>query len=77
MEAFLRHQATIVTDPKPLKMALRDNDDLAIIAEAIAGEADVLVTRDRDLLDIADRAPLPIVTLRELWELLRSHPDAD
>ena len=66
----------IVTDPKPLEIALRDKDDLAILAEAIAGAADVLVTGDRDLLDIADRAPLPIVTPRGLWELLRSNPDA-
>lgn len=76
VEAFLRQQAMIVTDPKPLEIALRDKDDLAILAEAIAGAADVLVTGDRDLLDIADRAPLPIVTPRGLWELLRSNPDA-
>ncbi len=76
VEAFLRQQATIVTDPKPLKIVLRDKDDIVILAEAIAGGADVLVTGDRDLLDIADRAPLPIVTPRGLWELLRSNPQA-
>ncbi len=74
VEAFLRQQAMVVTDPTPLLIRLRDADDLVILADALAGEADVLVTGDRDLLDIADRAPLPIVTPRGMWELLRSNP---
>lgn len=74
VEAFLRQQATVVTTPMPVTVSLRDTDDLAILAEAVGGEADVLVTGDRDLLDIADHAPLPIVTPRGMWELLRAGP---
>jgi putative PIN family toxin of toxin-antitoxin system len=76
VEAFLRQQAVVVRTVPPLAIKIRDHDDLAILAEAVAGAADVLVTGDRDLLDIAARAPLPIVTPRGLWELLRSNPDA-
>jgi putative PIN family toxin of toxin-antitoxin system len=76
METFLRRQALVVTDAPPLRIKLRDPDDLAILAEAVAGGADVLVTGDQDLLSMAARAPLPIVTPRGLWEILRANPDA-
>ena len=50
---------------------LRDPDDAAILAEAAGAGADVLVTGDRDLLEVADRAPVPIVDPRGFWELVR------
>ena len=74
LEAFLRQQATVVASSTPLNIKLRDEDDLAILTEAVAGGADVLVTGDRDLLELAHRAPLPILTPRGLWELLRTNP---
>lgn len=72
VEALLRQQAEIITDAPQLTIKIRDLDDLAILSEALAGEAEVLVTGDRDLLDIAKHAPLPIVSPRGFWELLRS-----
>ncbi len=74
-DTFLRRQALVVMDAPPLRIKLRDPADLLVLDEALAGGADVLVTGDRDLLSIA-RAPLPIVTPRGLWELLRANPDA-
>lgn len=74
VEALLRQQALMVADAPRLILKIRDTDDLAILSEAAAGAADVLVTGDRDLLDIAAKAPLPIVTPRGFWELLRSNP---
>ena len=75
VEALLRQQGLLVTAAPPLAIKIRDADDLAILSEAVAGGADVLVTGDRDLLDIAAKAPLPIVTPRGFWELLRSNPE--
>lgn len=75
VEAFLRQQATVAAPAPPLPISIRDPDDIAILAEAVAGGAEVLVTGDRDLLEVADRAPLPIVTPRGLWELLRATPE--
>lgn len=75
VDAFLRQQALLVAAAPRLIITIRDSDDLAILAEAVAGAADVLVTGDRDLLDIAANAPLPIVTPRGLWEQLRSNPE--
>lgn len=76
VETLLRQQGLPVTAAPPLAIEIRDADDLAILSEAVAGGADVLVTGDRDLLDIAAKAPLPIVTPRGLWDLLRSNPEA-
>ncbi len=76
MDTFLRRQASVVTKAPPLRIKLRDPDDLVVLAEAVAGAAEVLVTGDQDLLSMAARAPLPIVTPRGLWEILRARPGA-
>lgn len=71
-DELLRREALLVVAQAPgLGIALRDPDDVAVLEQAAAGEAAVLVTGDRDLLDAADVGSLRIVTPRELWELLR------
>jgi putative PIN family toxin of toxin-antitoxin system len=63
---------TVIPMPKdPPDVPVRDPDDLWVLASAIDGDADVLVTGDQDLLAVADIAPLPIVTPREFWEMAR------
>jgi putative PIN family toxin of toxin-antitoxin system len=71
IEQLLRDQTII---PKPTKLpaiAVRDADDAWVLASAIAGTADVLVTGDQDLLVVAKDAPLPIESPRQFWERLR------
>jgi putative PIN family toxin of toxin-antitoxin system len=68
-------QNTIVPVPKrTLAIKIRDPDDAWVLASAVAGEADALVTGDKDLLSIAKQAPLKILDPRQLWELLRPPP---
>jgi len=71
IDEFLReHEVT----PKPAARATlpkRDPADQWVVASAIQGRADVLVTGDRDLLDIARVAPLRIVDPRGFWGLVR------
>lgn len=63
---------TIVPKPQDvLPLKIRDADDAFVLASAVLGGADVLVTGDKDLLDIAHAAPLPILSPRGCWELLR------
>lgn len=60
--------------PKPAKpspVAVRDPADRWILATAVAGDADVLVTGDADLLAVRAEAPLPILDPRAFWGLLR------
>ncbi len=73
LDAFLRRHSTIISKQAPLAVSLSDVNDEAVLAEAVAGGADILVSGDRDLLQIADAAPIPILAPRGLWELLRSH----
>ncbi len=56
--------------PKPASVPVRDSDDRWIIATAVAGRADCLVTGDNDLLSVANDSPLPILTPRAFWETL-------
>ena len=71
---LLRSQEVIAKPKKPASIPIRDPDDAWVLASAIDGRCDVLVTGDRDLLDIADAAPLPILSPRGFWEFVRKQP---
>jgi putative PIN family toxin of toxin-antitoxin system len=73
VEALLRQQVVVPKPRQPAALAIRDPDDRWVLASAVAGEADLLVTGDKDLLEVADRAPVPIVSPRGCWERLRGH----
>ncbi|MFH1764818.1 MAG: putative toxin-antitoxin system toxin component, PIN family [Gemmatimonadota bacterium] len=73
-EAFLGREAVLVELAPPVSVEIRAEGDAPILAEAVAGGAEVLVTGGRDLLDIADDALLPILSPRAFWERLRSAP---
>lgn len=73
-EAFLRNEATVVKDAPPVPIEIRDADDEKVLSEAVAGDAGVLVTGDKDLLDIAAESPILILSPRDFWERLRSNP---
>lgn len=68
--ALLRDQEVVPKPRTPSDIPVRDPDDRWILASATAGRADVLVTSDRDLLDIAGKAPLPILDPRGFWNRL-------
>ena len=70
-DEFLRGEASVIDEASPLDVPVRDPDDLRVLEEAVAGGADVLVTGDRDLLDLPVAPPLPIVSPRGFWNLLR------
>ena len=73
IDEFLREHEVA---PKPAARAAvpkRDPDDQWVLASAVESRADVLVTGDRDLLDIAADAPIKIVDPRGFWDLLRNN----
>ena len=47
-----------------------DRDDRWVVAAALAGHADVLVTGDRDLIEAAGGRELAVMSPRGLWESL-------
>jgi putative PIN family toxin of toxin-antitoxin system len=70
-EALLRQEGSVVEKTKALPVAIRDKSDVPVLSEAVAGNAEVLVTGDRDLLEIAVALPLQVLTPRGLWQQLR------
>ncbi len=72
IEALLRRYHV---EPRPeisSPVEVRDPDDELVLASAIAANAEILITGDKDLLDVADRVEvLRIVTPRTFWESVR------
>lgn len=64
MDAFLRLHATVIADAPALDIRVRDDSDRAVLAEAVAGKADILVTGDQDLLEVASKASIKILSPR-------------
>ncbi len=76
IEDLLREGEVLPKPRKASELPVRDVDDRWILASAVEGRADVLVTGDSDLLELGARAPLPIVDPRSFWVLVRRRPPA-
>jgi len=72
IRAFLEEHTV---QPKPRTTTaprVRDADDQWVLASALAAKADVLVTGDKDLLDVKDKVSgLAITDPRGFWNMLR------
>ena len=68
----LRDHTVIPRPNERPEVGIRDADDVWVFASAVAGQADVLVTGDRDLLDIAEHVALRILNPRGCWQWLRA-----
>jgi putative PIN family toxin of toxin-antitoxin system len=56
---------------KPSEVKVRDADDQWVLESAIKAKADILVTGDKDLLDISENIQqLQIISPRGFWDLL-------
>ena len=55
-------------------VALRDRSDLPILSSAWNGKADLLVTGDKELLELGKVENLEIVSPRGFWEKLKAQP---
>ena len=70
--AELREHARILPAVEPIPVVLRDPDDLPILSAAVRFESDLLVSDDKDLLDLID-PPIPILKPRALYDLLTAN----
>ncbi|MDH3208573.1 MAG: putative toxin-antitoxin system toxin component, PIN family [Gemmatimonadota bacterium] len=52
-------------------VALRDPDDEKVLADAVAAGVQVLVTGDKDLLEVAEQSPISILSPRAFMMLTR------
>jgi uncharacterized protein len=67
-------QDTIFSHPLDLpKITIRDRDDVLILAGALAGRAEVLITGDKELLAFGSIQGLEIISPRRFWEKIVGH----
>lgn len=69
--ALLESFETVPNPAAPSDIAVRDKDDAWVLASALTGRADVLITGDRDLLAVGDVRGLRIRDPRGFWSLLK------
>lgn len=65
-----RERATLVAAPPLPQPVCRDPDDDWVLATAVAGRADVMITGDQDLLVLGQHAGIAILSPRRFLELL-------
>lgn len=68
---FLKDQSILFEDRTISALSCRDPDDLKVLALAIQGNANFLVTGDDDLLILKKVRKIPIISPREFWDRLR------
>ena len=67
-------QDTIFSQPSdPPDLNIQDRDDLLILASALAGKADVLITGDSELLALGSIHNVEIISPRQFWEKIVGH----
>ncbi|MGH8292457.1 MAG: putative toxin-antitoxin system toxin component, PIN family [Gammaproteobacteria bacterium] len=70
---LVRGQATVLPQPaRPAISGVSDPDDEWVIASALAGKADVLVTGDKALLILKAVDVMPILDPRGFWQHLKA-----
>ena len=73
---FLESQ-TVQAKPKTTpSIQVRDEADLMVLASALAAKADVLITGDKDLLEVNDQVPELLITdPRGFWSLAQKRSE--
>jgi putative PIN family toxin of toxin-antitoxin system len=66
--ALLRSRFRVVEPAELPRGVSRDRDDDAVLGTAVAGGCDLIVTGDRDLLDLERYEKISIVSPREFWK---------
>ncbi len=69
---FLRKYHVEPIPDEPSEINIRDEDDRWVLQSALEVEAEILVTGDKDLLDIAEKTnKIKIIAPRGFWESLK------
>jgi putative PIN family toxin of toxin-antitoxin system len=69
--SLIKEQGILVSKAAPVTVKLRDRGDRRVLANALAGDSDVFVTGDKELIALGRVNDVPIVSPRDLWTLLR------
>jgi uncharacterized protein len=66
---WLRKHCNVISFAPPLDIILRDPTDIPILSAAIASKSDILVSGDKDLLDLVN-PPIRIMSPRALHDFI-------
>jgi len=69
---ILQQDAHFATPSPLLNVKIRDKDDLMILSSALNGNADLLVTGDKELLNLSKIQDTEIVSPRGFWKRIRT-----
>lgn len=64
---FIREHLTVLKDPKDYERICRDPRDDVILAAAVAGGVDCMVTGDEDILVLRKFKGVPIIKPADFW----------
>lgn len=67
---LLESEGELAHEPKLRGFTFDDPDDLPVLASAVGGLADVLVTEDKAMLALRDIKGIPILSPRQFWQRL-------
>ncbi len=73
--ALIAALGEIVDVPEQVPRICRDPDDDQVIACAVFGEADIIISGDNDLLDLGQVGRVPIISARRFLALLETTPN--
>jgi putative PIN family toxin of toxin-antitoxin system len=68
---YLRTFEIISNHTPPVKIELRDKNDIPIISAALNSKSDILVTGDKDLLEVSEKYGIKIITPRSFFQLIK------
>ncbi len=68
---FLRNDINIVVPEKVDDNVCRDKKDIPIIGTALSADAEIIISGDKDLLDLENYGGIKILSPREFWNLLK------
>ena len=69
---FLKEHAQIVKPEMIESFILKDKKDIPIIGTALSGNAQFLITGDKELLSLREYRNIEILSPREFWERLKN-----
>jgi putative PIN family toxin of toxin-antitoxin system len=71
---MLQQDAHFATPSTLSDIKIRDKDDVMILSSALNGNADLLVTGDKELLNLGKVQDMEIVSPRGFWKRIRTQP---
>jgi uncharacterized protein len=71
IEALLREHSVVPKPVNPGAVRLRDASDEWVLASAVAGGADRIVSGDQDLLVLGSAGLIPVHSPRQFWDSLQ------